>query len=96
MKYSPLTREPTNTSTTAGTALAKGDHGALAIALMVSVLSLWHVRVTGHLSLAAFASFLLFVLLCMAYGHVFLAVTAGLVKNKAGVAFQFSNKRISH
>ena len=61
---------------------------ALAVALNVAYLSLWHVRVTGHLSLAAFASFLLFVLLCMVYGHIFLAATAGLVRNKAGVVFQ--------
>jgi len=62
---------------------------ALAVAVMVAFLSFWQVRVTGHLSWSAFAALLLFVCVCLAYGQAFLAATASLVRNKAGLPFQF-------
>lgn len=61
----------------------------LAVALIVTFLSLWHVRVTGYLSWTALASFVLFVFVCLAYGHAFLVATADLMKNRAGLTFQF-------
>lgn len=62
---------------------------SLVVVMMVTFLSLWHVRTTGHLSSTAFASFVLFVFVCLAYGHAFLVATADLVKNRAGLSFQF-------
>lgn len=41
------------------------------------------------MSWPAFASYALFVFLCLAYGHAFLAATANFFKNKAGLPFQF-------
>lgn len=61
----------------------------LAVAALVSFFSFWQARVSGHLSLPAFATFMLFVLLCLAYGDAFLAATAGLARNRGGMPFQF-------
>ena len=61
----------------------------LAIAMMVAFLSLWLIRVTGHLSWIAWVSFVLFVSVCLTYGHAFLVVTQDVINNKAGVSFQF-------
>src|SRR5450830_703505 len=60
-----------------------------AIAMTMAFLAFWHARVTGILSWTALASFVLFVFLCLAYGHAFLVATADLVKNRAGLSFQF-------
>ncbi len=57
--------------------------------MIVAFLTLWHVRVTVVLPWTALASLVLFVFLCLAYGHGFLVATADLVKNRAGLAFQF-------
>src|SRR5450830_79683 len=71
------------------TELRKRTIKSLVVVMMVTFLSLWHVRTTGHLSSTAFASFVLFVFVCLAYGHAFLVATADLVKNRASLSFQF-------
>lgn len=60
-----------------------------AVAMIVMFLSLWHIRVTGHLSWLAFGTLVAFVLVCLAYGNAFAAATARLARNEAGIPFQF-------
>lgn len=60
-----------------------------AVVMMVGFLSLWHLRVSGHLSWSALAALLLFVLVCLAYGQAFLTATASVSRNRAGLPFQF-------
>ncbi len=61
----------------------------VSVAAVVIFATIWHVRVTGHLSWTAFATFVLFVFLCLAFGRAFISATAGLVTNRAGLSFQF-------
>ena len=67
------------------------DAGKVAVrsvtaAVMVAYLSLWQFRVTGDLSWTAFASFALFVFLCLAYGRAFLTAVAGSAIQSSGAA----------
>ena len=58
-------------------------------AAIVAILFFWQIRVSRQISWTALASFVVFVLICLAYGRGFLAATAKLVKNRAGLSFQF-------
>ena len=58
-------------------------------AAIVATLFFWQIRVSRHISWTALASFMVFVLICLAYGRCFSAATAKLVKNRAGLSFQF-------
>lgn len=71
------------------TGLGNRGYKSLAVAMIVTFVAFWHVRVAGNLSWTAFVSFVLFVFLCLTYGHIFLVATANLVKNRAGLSFQF-------
>lgn len=62
---------------------------AFSVSSIVGFLLLWHARVTGQLSWTVLATFVLFVYVCLAYGRAFLYATADLVKNTAGLTFQF-------
>lgn len=61
----------------------------LSICAIVAYLCLWQIRVTEALSWTAFGSYVLFVFLCLAYGRLFLVVTAGFVNKATGLPFQF-------
>lgn len=62
---------------------------SLSLVSIVGFLLLWHARVNGQLSWTALASLTVFVVVCLAYGRAFLSVSVGLVKNPAGLVFQF-------
>ncbi|MBK8401758.1 MAG: hypothetical protein IPL29_12085 [Propionivibrio sp.] len=89
MEYPVLKRSAIDTVTLQGSKLHHRGIQSAAIALIVMFLSLWHVRVTGHISWLAFGTLVLFVFVCLAYGNAFIAVTASLVRNEAGLPFQF-------
>jgi len=48
----------------------------------------WHWRVTGYLSLAAGASLLFFLILCLAYGSIFMRLIAPIFQGSPGIPFQ--------
>lgn len=53
------------------------------------IMSFWHFRTTSQLSLTTLGTFALFTFICLAYGNAFLRLTALLLKNQAGITFQF-------
>ena len=58
-------------------------------ATIVAFLALSHLRVTHGVSLSALVALTLFLLVCLAYGQAFVAATAKLLRNRAGLCFQF-------
>ena len=60
----------------------------LTAAALVGFLSLWHVRVSGHLPLNVLLAFLAFVFACWAYGRAFFLAASGVLENRAGASFQ--------
>lgn len=61
----------------------------LSAASILAFLAISHLRVTHALPGSAMIALALFVLVCLAYGQAFLAATAGLLRNRAGLCFQF-------
>jgi hypothetical protein len=64
-------------------------HEILSATLIVLFLFFWNIRVTGTLSFAAATTLLLFVLVCLAYGRIFLQAIARYVEDNSGLPLQF-------
>lgn len=58
-------------------------------AMIVAFLAFSHLRVAHDVSWSPLLALALFLAVCLAYGQAFLAATAGLLRNRAGLCFQF-------
>jgi hypothetical protein len=62
---------------------------SLSVAVMITFMLLWHVRVTGHLSFGFVAFLGGFILLCLSYGRAFFVAIKPLVIARAGLSLRF-------
>ena len=88
--FHPLrSMNPTQPLPQTGRPLATRTLHSLGAATIVAFLGLSHLRVTHGMPWPVLASLTLFLVVCLTYGRAFLAATAGLLHNRAGLCLQF-------